>query len=606
MCGIAGIFHRRGERPNPRLLDAMTDSLVHRGPDARGTFRHEGVGLGHRRLSIIGIDDGAQPMSNEDGKIWISYNGEIYNYQDLRSELEALGHVFKSKADTEVIVHGYEAWGDDVVMRLRGIFAYAVYDSIQKRVVLARDRLGVKPLYYHLTPDLLLFGSEPKALLAHESMPSRPNLDAIHLYLRYGYCPAPYAAFEGMNQLEPGSMLAVTEGDSRLRSYWTPGAVGSSPHSVRAEMDAQIDSSVAMELMSEVPLGAFLSGGIDSSVVAASMSRAQKHPKTFCIGFPEPAYDESKYSKQVAQALGLDHHVELVSKDELDLMDRLVSVYDEPFSDSSALPTYVLCQMARRHVTVALSGDGGDEVFGGYRRYKKLAHFVQLPPLAQRALGIAADFYPASYRGWGRLARLSRDVGAQYDFEISTASRTLRGWTTPELHRKVDWSIAGVFAKAPGDHAVQKAQWVDLVTYLPYDILTKVDRASMAHGLEVRVPLLDHVFVEWALGLPPTETFGGGAGKVALKAHLAGRISPAIFARPKMGFGVPLEYWLGGSGGLTARVEKLRARHPRRDFFAPLRTDAVLALARHKRPSQTSHALWSLLFLETWWQKHFC
>lgn len=610
MCGIAGIFHRREGTPDRRALDAMTDALEHRGPDGRGTYVHEGVGLGHRRLSIIGLSDGQQPMTNPNEDVWVTYNGEIYNYRALRRELEEVGHVFRTGSDTEVIVHGYAAWGAEVVERLRGIFAFTIYDRKRRRLFGARDRLGVKPYYYFASGSLFLFGSEPKALLKHPEMPKRPDFDALHLYMRVGYSPASYAAFEGMRQLEPGTTITVTADEVRIARYWHPPELGrGDPPNLDDELDRRIDETVEIELMSEVPLGAFLSGGVDSSIVAASIARnpnLTERPSTFTIGFPEPKYDESPHARRVAEALGLEFNVDVMSIDALDLLDRLVDIYDEPFSDSSAIPTFALCKMASRHVTVALSGDGGDEVFGGYRRYKKLAGYSELPGPARRLTQLAASAIPSGIRGQARLQRMSLAMDEQYQHELEMFSRRrIRELCTPELDREVGWSLAALFENAPGDDAVLKAQWVDLNSYLPGDILTKVDRASMACSLEVRVPLLDHEFVQWAAAVPPREAFGDGVGKVALKRHLARRVPRELVDRPKMGFGVPLEYWLGGDRGLASLANELRARHPRGSFYAPLRKQAVDELVAQHGHADLSGQIWSVLFLEKWWQKNF-
>ncbi|MCK6549000.1 asparagine synthase (glutamine-hydrolyzing) [Myxococcota bacterium] len=612
MCGIVGIYERRDRSPDQRVLDAMTDRLVHRGPDGRGTYVHEGVGLGHRRLAIIGLGDGAQPMSNEDGTVWVTYNGEIYNYLELKRDLQALGHELRTSSDTEVLVHGFESWGLELVHRLRGIYAFAIHDQATRRLFLVRDRLGVKPLYYHLTPERFVFASEPKALLVHPDVAKRPDLDALQLYLRYGYVPGGRSAFEGLRQLEPGCLMFVGEDRVVEARYWEPppvGLGGDRAEDVELELDRRVDDAVGSELMSEVPLGAFLSGGVDSSVVAASMARSARlgaRPRTFCIGFDEERFDESPHAERVARHLGLDHQVERLRRQELALLDTLVDVYDEPFADSSAMPTFALCKMARRHVTVALSGDGGDEVFAGYRRYQKLARFGALPAPVRRAAGEAARVYPPSLRGSGTLRALGLPAAEHYRAELTFPEHVLREVASPELmSRPAVWSIESVFERAPAEDPVQKAQWADLVTYLPGDILVKVDRASMAHGLEVRVPLLDHVFVEWALALPRAQTFGDGQGKVALKAHLARRVPRALFERPKMGFGVPLEYWLGGEGGLVQLADRLRARHPSRRFFAPIDGGAFDRIARGTGRNEQTQLVWSLLFLEAWWQRHF-
>lgn len=610
MCGIAGIFHRRGGRPSEAALDAMTDSLAHRGPDGRGTVIHEGVGLGHRRLSIIGVKDGAQPMS-DGGQIWVSYNGEIYNHKALRAELEAEGCVFRTGADTEVLVHGYRRWGEALPRRLEGIFAFVIHDREQGRLLCARDPLGVKPLYLHLTPELFLFGSEPKAILAHPEAPHRPDLPALSLYARYGYVPAPYCAFEGLSQLEPGCCLRV-EADAEARwRYWLPPAAGSGLHSdAGGAFEAELDRAVGAQLMSEVPLGAFLSGGIDSSSVVASMcaqADLQEAPRSFTIGFSEAQYDESEHARRVAEALGSPLTVERVSMEALDLLDKLIDIYDEPFADSSAIPTYSLCEMTRRHVTVALSGDGGDELFGGYRRYQKLDSYGSLPPNLRGLSGGLAALLPSTLPGQGRLERLGLELAAQYDREISVFSEPqLKASFSPALSEaEREWSVAELYARAPSGGAVQRAQWADLMSYLPGDILTKVDRASMACSLEVRVPLLDHRFVEWGLGLPSARGFAGGRMKLALKEHLARRLPKEIIDRPKMGFGVPLTRWLKSAGGLAGLDQKLRARHPKGAYFSPIRPGAIQALTAAHGHVDHSQRAWSLLFLERWWQKNF-
>ncbi len=608
MCGIVGIFMRRQGSPDPAVLDRMTDRLAHRGPDGRGTYLHQGVGLGHRRLSIIGLGDGAQPMHDGKSQVWVTFNGEIYNYLQLKQELESAGYVFRTHSDTEVLVHGYRHWGQELVGRLRGIFAFGIYDQTKNLIFAARDHLGVKPFYYHLTPSLFLFASEPKALLLHPDMPKRPNMAGLRHILTLGYSPGSWTAFDGMLQLEPGATLTVAAGHAKVERYWTPPALGTGTSS-ESDLDARIDETVEIELMSEVPLGAFLSGGVDSSVVAASIAknpRITDRPQTFCIGFPVPEYDESGHSRAVADSLGLRHTLETLSIESLGLLDTLVDVYDEPFGDASAIPTFALCKMARKHVTVALSGDGGDEVFGGYRRYQKLNGFRELPALAQAPLDWAAHLLPDSIRGTARLRRMALPMGEQYAHELTMFGR----WASnhllaPELIPIESHPLADLYRRAPGTKSVAKAQWVDLLSYLPGDILTKVDRASMANSLEVRVPLLDYRFIEWAAGLPHDRTFANGVGKLALKEHLARRVPRALIERPKMGFGVPLSYWLGGEQGLERLADGLKARHPKGQFYSPVRADAVRALSRQQKLGDLSALVWMLLFLETWWQKHF-
>ncbi|MEE2903359.1 MAG: asparagine synthase (glutamine-hydrolyzing) [Myxococcota bacterium] len=610
MCGITGIFNRKGDKVDANLLDRMTDRLEHRGPDGRGTYVFENVGLGHRRLSIIGLSDGAQPMSNEDGLVWVTYNGEIYNYISLREELQALGYSFKSKSDTEVIVHGYSAWGTKVIEKLRGIFAFVVLDQVKRQLFVGRDRLGVKPLYYVATPEHFLFASEPKALLLHPAVPRHPNFDALSLYLRYGYVPAPMCAFDGIKQVEPGRFLIITETEVTEKTYWRPGPIGGNirQHDY-GRLDELITESIDIELMSEVPLGAFLSGGIDSSIVAAAMARSSRldaAPRTFCIGFPEPKYDESSYSEAIANHLALSHSVDMVTISELDILDRLVDVYDEPFADSSAIPTFFLCEMAKKYVTVALSGDGGDEVFAGYRRYQKLNGVSQMSAPTRSMIAKLADLYPRTIRGQRRLRKYASSIAEQYENDLCIFPEyMLSSVVEPELCREVDWSLAAHFEQAPCENPIAKAQWCDLMTYLPNDILTKVDRASMANGLEVRVPLLDHEFLEWSFGLGLSQTFAQGRGKWALKEHLAQFVPQSLFDRPKMGFGVPLEYWLTKNGGLTQIAASLRANHPKGTFYSPIRPEAVDVLLPRTGGWDLSAGAWSLLFLEAWWQKNF-
>jgi asparagine synthase (glutamine-hydrolysing) len=614
MCGIVGLYERRGAEVDRRVLDAMTDRLQHRGPDGRGTYVHQGVGFGHRRLSIIGVSDGQQPMANTDRTLFVTFNGEIYNYVALKAELQDKGYVFRTRSDTEVLVHGYQEWGDELVRRLRGIFAFAIHDQKARTVFAARDHLGVKPFYYHLTAERFVFASEPKAILVHPYVPKRPDLDAIHLYLRYGMFPAEHAAFDGLKQLEPGSWILVRENEVRQKRYWLPPALArgeetASKAELAEEMDRRVDETVDAELMSEVPLGAFLSGGVDSSTVAAAMAKSKnldQKPRTFCIGFDQASYDESEHSRNIARALSLDHTVETLSIRDLAMLETLVETYDEPFADASAIPTYALCKMARKHVTVALSGDGGDEVFAGYRRYQKLAKQIELPKPFRGLAHEASRFYPAEMPGSGTLRQLALESARQYETELSHPMFVLSEVIDREvMSRAPKWSIGELFDNAPGDTLVAKAQWCDLVAYLPSDILVKVDRASMAHALEVRVPLLDYQFVEWASRLSEAETFGGGEGKVALKEHLGRRVPKELFMRPKMGFGVPLEFWLGGDEGLTRLADRLRSKHPKREFYAPIHAGTFDRLVSQKSRHDHSALIWSLLFLETWWQKFF-
>jgi len=559
----------------------MTRALEHRGPDDEGYFQLPGIGLGHRRLSIIDLSGGHQPLFNEDETVCVVFNGEIYNFMELASELTAKGHRFRTRCDTEAIVHAWEEWGPRCVERFRGMFAFALFDRNTQTLFLARDRLGIKPLYYSmLDGGTVVFGSELKALLRHPDLSREIDPFAVEDFFAFGYIPDPRSIYRSVSKLPPGHTLTLrrgqaTEGPSR---YWDPAFEpheGRSEEAVLEELRARLDDAVEARLVADVPLGAFLSGGVDSSAVVAAMARLQDDPVNTCnIAFGEDDFDESRYAEMMAKHVGTNHSSRLVDPDDFALLDELATVYDEPYADSSALPTYRVCEEARRHVKVALSGDGGDEVFAGYRRYR-WHHYEELVrrripqsvrgPLfgAAGALYPKMDWGPKPLRAKSTLQALARTSADGYFDSVCILPDALRERLySPALKRALQ-GYRGVelirhhMAAAPTDHHLSRVQYVDMKTYLPGDILTKVDRASMAHSLEVRVPLLDHPFVEWAGSVDPSLKLRGREGKHVFKKALERDIPADILYRDKMGFGVPLARWFRGP--LKAHLERVLA-----------------------------------------------
>ena len=568
MCGIVGVFDTAGKRGIPRaLIERMNETQHHRGPDESGLHLEPGLGLGHRRLSIIDLSTGQQPLYNEDGSVCVVFNGEIYNYQALIPELTRLGHAFRTKSDTEVIVHAWEAWGPDCVKRFRGMFAFALWDRKQETLFLARDRLGVKPLYYALLGDgCFLFGSELKALLAHGGLNRTLDPCAIEDYFALGYVPEPRTIFSEARKLPPAHTLTLRRGAGLAEpvEYWDvhftlDNSIGEAEAS--EELVARLRESVKLRLISEVPLGAFLSGGVDSSAVVAMMAGVSDAPVNTCsIAFSDPAFDESRYAQMVADRYRTRHFVDRVESNDFDLVDALARLYDEPYADSSAIPTYRVCQLARTHVTVALSGDGGDENFGGYRRYwlHLLEERLRSPlPLSIRrpVFGLLgrlypkADWAPRVFRAKTTFEALARTSVEAYFHSVSilrdpmrrqlfsgTLKADLGGYSAIEVfHRHA--------ARANHDDPLALVQYLDLKTYLVGDINTKVDRASMAHSLEVREPLMDHPLVEWLATLPTSVKVRGREGKYLFKKTMEPLLPEELLYRPKMGFAVPLVRW---------------------------------------------------------------
>ncbi|NLZ40538.1 MAG: amidotransferase 1, exosortase A system-associated, partial [Comamonadaceae bacterium] len=571
MCGITGIFDLRGQRPIDRgVLARMNDSQRHRGPDDGNLHVEPGLGLGHRRLSIIDIATGQQPLANEDGSVVVVFNGEIYNYQELIPELQAAGHRFRTKSDTECIVHGWEQWGERCVERLRGMFAFVLWDRRRQTLFMARDRLGVKPLHYALLDDgTLLFGSELKSLLAHGGL--RRELDPLALeeYFALGYVAEPRTVFRQARKLPPAHTLTLRRGQplAEPKEYWDVRFTLGNPNTVAeasAELHERLRESVRLRMISEVPLGAFLSGGVDSSAVVATMAGLSAGPVNTCsIAFDDPQFNESAFAQMVAERYRTNHHVEIVQSDDFGLVDTLARLYDEPYADSSAIPTYRVCQLARKHVTVALSGDGGDENFGGYRRYR--LHLMEermraaLPLALRRPLfGLLgrvypkADWAPRMLRAKTTFEGMARNAVEAYFHSVSILRAPMRRQLFSEALRRElgGYAARQVFerhaARAGTDDALSLVQYLDLKTYLVGDINTKVDRASMAHSLEVREPLMDHKLVEWLATLPASMKVRGQEGKYLLKKAMEPMLPADVLYRPKMGFSVPLARWFRG------------------------------------------------------------
>jgi asparagine synthase (glutamine-hydrolysing) len=623
MCGITGLFDARGRRQIDRaLLQRMNDSQAHRGPDGEGFHVEPGVGLGHRRLAIIDLTTGQQPLYNEDGSVVVVFNGEIYNYQELIPTLQALGHVFHTRSDTEVIVHAWEAWGEDCVSHFRGMFAFALYDRNRETLFLARDRLGVKPLFYTiLTDGTLLFGSELKSLMVHPDIDREIDPCAVEEYFALGYVAEPRTIFAGTKKLAPAHTLTIRRGRALPEpvEYWDVRFTLASRiplDEACAELNRRLEESVRLRMISDVPLGAFLSGGVDSSAVVATMARISGTPVNTCsIAFDDPAFDESRFAQEVADRYRTRHSVERVASDDFDLVDTLASIYDEPYADSSAIPTYRVCQLARKHVTVALSGDGGDESFGGYRRYR--LHLMEermrsLLPLEVRQpifglLGRVypkADWAPRMFRAKTTFESLARTSVEAYLHSVSIVREPMRSRLfAPAFHRKLaGYRANDVFhrhaARSGTDDPLALIQYLDLKTYLVGDINTKVDRASMAHSLEVREPLMDHPLVEWLASLPDALKIDGQEGKFLLKKAMEPHLPHEIMYRPKMGFSVPLARWFRGPLRQRVREAVLGETLASTGFFE---RDVLQQLvdAHQSGARDYSASLWTLLMFES-------
>lgn len=571
MCGIVGIVDLRQRRPVARdCMVRMRDRLAHRGPDGDGLHLEPGLGLGHRRLSIIDLASGQQPMRSADGDVVVVYNGEIYNFRTLRDHLVAAGHVFQTQCDTEVILHAWREWGEACVEHFNGMFAFAVWQRSNETLFLARDRIGIKPLYYALLDDgHLLFGSELKALLAHPQLSRQLDPSAVEDYFTFGYVPDPKTILSGVRKLAPGHCVLLRRGrvPTEPRAYWDLSFAAGNVSTVETacgELMERLDRAVQAQLVADVPLGAFLSGGVDSSAIVAAMARISSDPVNTCsIGFDDDRFDESSHALDVAARYHTVHHCERVDSEAFDLVDQLGCVYDEPYADSSAIPTYRVCGLARKTVKVALSGDGGDENFAGYRRHRLSVNESRVR--AALSAGIRGTVFGSLGRVYPKLDWAPRFLRAKSTFEALAMDDVEGYWHAVSLSTPVQrarlfsqdfqrnlqgYRSVEVFREharhGPQDHVLARLQYLDFKTYLPGDILTKVDRASMVHGLEVRVPLLDHEFVEWAATLPAQLKLHGREGKYVFKKALESFLPHTLLYRPKMGFSVPLAAWFRG------------------------------------------------------------
>ncbi|HEY1301763.1 MAG TPA: asparagine synthase (glutamine-hydrolyzing) [Stellaceae bacterium] len=630
MCGIAGFVTARPALPRAEIdtrLWRMVGTLRHRGPDDEGAWTDGRAALAHARLSIIDRSpSGHQPMASADASVWITYNGEIYNFAEIGRELAALGYVLRSRSDTEVLVNGWHAWGPRVFSRLRGMFAVALWDRRSQRLILARDRIGKKPLYWAQTPSGFLFGSEIKALLTWPDLPRVPDLAAVDRYLTLQYVPAPQTAFAAVRKVPAAHYLVVAAGpdgalgEPALLRYWQlPSADASQRKRPIAELQRELlgllEEAVRLRLVGEVPLGAFLSGGIDSAAVVALMARAGAgRVKTFTVGFADKKYDETRFARIVAQQFGTEHEELVVEPDALAVLPRLVWHYGEPFADPSAVPTYYVAELARRQITVALTGDGGDEAFLGYPRYRAmhyLARLDRLPGWARPGLGLALGVTPRKVERRFKLARIRAALRAAADEPARRYSPTIAFFDDddraagygealrPFAGRSAADLLAPYFAEA--EDLVAGANRADIHTYLPDDLMVKVDVASMAHGLEARSPLLDHVLLEWAAALPAATKMAGGAGKALFKSALAPHLPRAILNRPKHGFGCPIDRWFRDEIKDFAYDTLLSADARQRGLFEPIYVARLLDEHRTRRADHQNR-LWALLMLELWFR----
>jgi len=617
VCGIAGMLAREDERVEPSLIHTMCQTIVHRGPDDEGIYSNRHVGLGMRRLSIIDLSGGKQPIHNEDKSVWVVFNGEIYNFPELRRELEARGHQFYTHSDTEVIVHLYEEMGADCVTRLRGMFAIALYDERRQSLLLARDRIGKKPLYYALHGGRLYFGSEIKAILAAAPELADVNPEAILQFFYFGYIPDPNSAFQRIAKLPPGHLAEYKDGEVKVRQYWDVPAYGAydpgSDEACLEEMEARLAEAVRIRLISDVSLGALLSGGVDSSIVVALMARASSGPvKTFSIGFGKEDFNEAECARAVAKRFGTDHQEFFVGPDIGGTLDWLTRMQEEPFGDSSMIPTFHVSRLARQHVTVALSGDGGDELFAGYERYAvsvKRRQFAQIPSwLGHIYRTHVYPRLPSDARGAQLAWNMTLSPRDQYLDSISYLPMLgrARGLFSDDFLERVSkgddplLQYQRYYDAAPAEDHLSRLLYLDTKTYLPADIMTKVDRMSMATSLEMRAPLLDHVFVEWVTSLPMKYKLRDGNRKFILK-KLAERlgIPPALVNRRKQGFALPLVHWIKDEfkSGLLQILNEPRTLQ--RGYFRP---EAIRSLIDEHLRGRRIHSgrIWMLLVLELW------
>jgi len=619
MCGIIGIVAAPGrEPPGEDVARAMNAAIRHRGPDDEGVYRDRRALLGMRRLSIIDVAGGHQPMHSDDGRVTLVFNGEIYNFRELRTTLEALGHVFRTRSDSEVVLHAYRQWGEACCARLHGMFAIALWDSGNGTLLLVRDRLGEKPLFYAQDATRLIFASELKALACVPGFRRELDPEAIQAYVCFGYVPNPACIFRGARKLPPGHYLRYADGRSEIVRYWQ---VEFEPKTALSEADAAeelaalLDQAVASRLVSDVPFGAFLSGGIDSSVVVALMARHMNQPvRTFSIGFHEDGYSELADARRVAERFGTEHHAEIVVPDAVACLEQLTWHLDEPFADASAVPTFFVSQLARRHVKMVLTGDGGDEAFAGYDRYLRYLRLHRLGamrPAAALAASITGHVLPHSqgYR-WRRIGeRLRQPFPDNYLSGVALTRADIAAALTGEAagpgHSSSDHyrGLKSLARDAASLGTLDRLVAIDLGSYLPDDILVKLDRMAMANSLEGRAPLLDHRLVEFAARLPAGLRVRGGSGKYLLRRVAARWLPPAVLTKRKQGFAIPLAQWFRGPlRELAADMLDSRAFRER----GLMRPDCARALLAEHVDGRADHgeALWLTLCLESWARRY--
>ncbi|HLA45697.1 MAG TPA: asparagine synthase (glutamine-hydrolyzing) [Aggregatilineales bacterium] len=622
MCGIVGLrtFDSNQELIDSNLIERMRDTMLHRGPDGAGVYRDACVALGQRRLSIVDLAGGAQPMSDADELVWVLNNGEIYNHLDIRRELESQGYHFRTDSDTEAIVQGYLAYGEGIIERLRGMFALVIWDTRTQKLILARDRVGLKPLYYHHSPNYFAFASEIKALLLHPDISRELDFQALADYFTYLWIPEPLTIFRDIQKLPPGHKLvchADGNGKIEISRYWRWNMAQSENRNLRYEdaleaLRFHIEDAVKVRLMSDVPLGALLSGGVDSSAVVAMMARNSSIPvRTFSIGFEVASHDEREYAREVAQFCGTEHHELIVTPEAIDeVLPKLAHQYDEPFADASMLPTYYVCKMARQHVTVALGGDGGDEVFAGYDRYRKLLYwsrYVDKIPLRlrQMTLGVIDRVTPQGIPGKRPIQLFSRSLERRYEVMLRRFQHhELAALLTPDVFQPArpilnEWMEGDAWN---GMHYQRKMQQADLELYLPAGILVKVDRASMLNSLEVRAPLIDHVLLDFVATLPHEWHLKPGTlntGKAMFKDAIRGLVPERVLTRPKSGFRVPIEAWFKGNFADFLRGVLLSSEAQNRGYLNPATVKTLI----NRQASGIGHLpdqLWALLMFELW------
>ncbi len=611
MCGIAGIFDIRGAPVSRREVEQMCDALVARGPDDQGYYVNDGIGLGMRRLSIIDLATGTQPVRNEDGTVQVVLNGEIYNYRELRRSLEAQGHQFYTASDTEVIVHLYEEYGAQCVDRLRGMFAFALWDERQQRLLVVRDRLGIKPLYYGQFDGKLVFASELKALLQLPWVSRELSWSALAHLFTFLTTPRDQSILAGIHKLEPGHMLSIERNRApQISQYWDLRFEANRELTEADFVDglrAQLQESVKLRMICDVPFGAFLSGGIDSSAVVATMAKQSQLPiKTFTIGFREHAYNEASHARQVAEAFGTEHHELVLEPDVIDILDDLAWHLDEPFGDCSAIPTFMVSKLAAQHVKVVLSGDGGDELFAGYDKYcveQRERHYRHIPSLIRSLLGMVGDHMAEGMKGRNFLRHIALDGAERYLHSGSLFDRDAQQalFLAPAAEQIVaedSWRHRLEYLTRDDSHWLSSLQYMDIKNYLPLDILTKVDRMSMANSLEARVPLLDHKLVEFAATIPPELKLCNGSTKHIFKLAMRGILPDAIIDRPKRGFAVPLRHWFRDDLNGFVRDLLLSPTSRARKLFNPDYIEKLLLLHGRGRPLELK--LWTLISFELW------